>query len=89
MLVERPLAEIIFRTRLKTKVSRGFQYTAGGNPTFRVPCVLVSTQPSSYSKDGYIQISVNLWAHLCSYTDDYFRKESCIKEGIFGFVLFN
>lgn len=64
MLVERPLAEIIFRTWLR-QVSWGFQYTAGRNSTFKLPCVLVSAQPSSYSKDGYILVHILIILEIC------------------------
>lgn len=50
----------------RAKISWGFQYTGGENPTFWVPCLLVSTQPSSYSEDGYVWVSVYLWLHLCT-----------------------
>lgn len=47
-----------FQNMAKTKLSWGFQYTSGGNSTFRLPFLFVSAQPSSYSKDGYISVHI-------------------------------
>lgn len=61
----------------KAKVSGGFQYTAGGNPTSRIPC---SAPLSSYSKNGYLWISVCLWiyVHILIFLEKYLalRKQS-------------
>lgn len=68
-----------FQNMAKTKVSRGFQYRAGGNSTYRLPCLLVSAQPSRYSKDGYIYVHIPI----------ILEKYLALKEHSSFFVPFN